>query len=511
MLRACQIYICARITNSKIYLLRKEKMHTLKESISQGLTFFQAGELALASNHFRGLLEDHPNHPDVAHLLGLVSYHQGEFGDALEQLRQAIELSPETAKYHYDLGNLYCAQKEYKNAINAYKKAVSLSPSDMHMHLSLANTYYEQGEVLNALSQYLKITQIDPFYPDVYCQLGKIYIELNEHHIAVELFRQAVSLKVGYLDASVYLGKSYWALGDTINARICLEECYQRAPNHPEVAALYAQIELLNKNFELGWQAYQKSVPEQPVWNGKSIKKDNYLFIWSENDLNKLFLFSHLIGTVENVEKEQVCFVGNTQECDFIQMIYPDIKIFDMDKENTYINHAKSAVHTSMGLLPKYCNQWKQDKGQPLFKINDQLLHKYREGYLHHTKNHPVVGCYFGPLADADSPSLLQWEQFVQDKPMIVFENVDYGQLEAMIHQVKALDLLITVDAPLAHVAAHCGVPVYLLVNHHPSWYWFLNAESTQWYDNVTLFRQEAAGTWDRTFETLNTHLRDIQ
>ena len=73
MLRACQIYICARITNSKIYLLRKEKMHTLKESISQGLTFFQAGELALASNHFRGLLEDHPNHPDVAHLLGLVS------------------------------------------------------------------------------------------------------------------------------------------------------------------------------------------------------------------------------------------------------------------------------------------------------------------------------------------------------------------------------------------------------------------------------------------------------
>ena len=69
----------------------------------------------------------------------------------------------------------------------------------------------------------------------------------------------------------------------------------------------------------------------------------------------------------------------------------------------------------------------------------------------------------------------------------------DYAETAALI---AALDLVITVDTSVVHVAGALGCPTWVLLPHAPDWRWLLNRNDTPWYDSVRLFRQPTAGDW---------------
>ena len=73
--------------------------------------------------------------------------------------------------------------------------------------------------------------------------------------------------------------------------------------------------------------------------------------------------------------------------------------------------------------------------------------------------------------------------------------------------QLCRLDLLITVDTGIAHLAGALGVPVWLLVSHVPDWRWGISGSSTPWYASVRLFRQPARGDWSRVLTNVNAAL----
>ena len=65
------------------------------------------------------------------------------------------------------------------------------------------------------------------------------------------------------------------------------------------------------------------------------------------------------------------------------------------------------------------------------------------------------------------------------------------------------MDLLITVDTAIAHLAGALGVKTYILLPYYPDWRWFDNEKKTEWYDSVTLFRQQDPKTWEDVFKQL--------
>jgi hypothetical protein len=84
-------------------------------------------------------------------------------------------------------------------------------------------------------------------------------------------------------------------------------------------------------------------------------------------------------------------------------------------------------------------------------------------------------------------------------------ELTDFAETAALI---ATLDLLITVDTSVAHLAASMGKPVWLLLAFVLDWRWLREREDTPWYPSMRLFRQPVPGAWDAVVEALRTALR---
>jgi ADP-heptose:LPS heptosyltransferase len=70
----------------------------------------------------------------------------------------------------------------------------------------------------------------------------------------------------------------------------------------------------------------------------------------------------------------------------------------------------------------------------------------------------------------------------------------NFNETAALVHQ---LDLVVTVDTSVAHLAGAMGKPVWLLLQHNPDWRWLLDRDDSPWYPTVRLFRQPGPGEWD--------------
>ena len=81
----------------------------------------------------------------------------------------------------------------------------------------------------------------------------------------------------------------------------------------------------------------------------------------------------------------------------------------------------------------------------------------------------------------------------------------DFTQTAAAL---KNLDVLVTVDTALAHLAGALGVKTYLLLCHAPDWRWFDNDKKTEWYPSVTIIKQQDRKTWEDVAEQLDKYLK---
>jgi ADP-heptose:LPS heptosyltransferase len=75
---------------------------------------------------------------------------------------------------------------------------------------------------------------------------------------------------------------------------------------------------------------------------------------------------------------------------------------------------------------------------------------------------------------------------------------------------VANLDLVITVDTAVAHLAGALGKPVWILLANAPDWRWFLEREDSPWYPTARLFRQSAHGNWQEVLARLERELRKL-
>ena len=85
--------------------------------------------------------------------------------------------------------------------------------------------------------------------------------------------------------------------------------------------------------------------------------------------------------------------------------------------------------------------------------------------------------------------------------------EADRMTLEGMAMAMQRLDLVITCDTSIAHLAGALGVPVWVALKHAPCWRWMLDGEDSPWYPTMRLFRQDRPGEWKRVCERMAQRL----
>ena len=104
-------------------------------------------------------------------------------------------------------------------------------------------------------------------------------------------------------------------------------------------------------------------------------------------------------------------------------------------------------------------------------------------------------------------------EQLEQSERPLPVENLgprldDFVDTAAVI---KNLDLVISPDTAVAHLAGALGVPVWVTVPFTPDWRWMLGRTDTPWYPTMRLFRQSAPGDWQGVFETIAAEVAGLR
>lgn len=207
------------------------------ELLAKGKSLQQAGRLIEAEEAYRGALDLAPHHPEVLHLLGLVSYRLNRFADAIHFLNQATEQQPSAPLYWFNLGVVSQKSGSPDNAIAAYRKAIALNPRYLEAQINLGNALRDKGDLGESIKAYHAALELNATHADIHNNLGVALKEQGHLDEAMAAYRKALALKPTHLEALNNLGLALMEAGTLHDAIASFQEALRILPGYQK--ALY--------------------------------------------------------------------------------------------------------------------------------------------------------------------------------------------------------------------------------------------------------------------------------
>ncbi len=476
----------------------------------------RAGRIEAAAAIYRRLLDIDPEHADAWHLLGLTLHQRGENSLAVPTIRRALGLNPQVANYHNSLGLALHGAGDLAGAVNALRTAVALDDGD-------ADAYNNLGMVLTDLRSFLAAREaleqslaLRPDHQGAIYNLGRVQVWLGNDAQAVRLLREACSrdpLNATYWNT---LGAALAQITEYDESRSALEKAIAIDPDRTDPHVILAHALLRDGQFKQGWEEHEwrlrrpEFAPRMQIepWHGEDIEERTIL-LWAEQGLGDAIQFvryaalvagrgarviiecpaslHRVFRTVSGVS--DVVAPGAAPNVDAHAALMSMPTIFGVQAPNSYI---KSPLHsiTGVGEQRRVGLVW---AGNPAHS-ND------------HNRSHSLVR--FAPLVRSDITflALQKGPRAADDAPegmLLTRLGESFGDFSDTAAALAGLDLLISVDTSVAHLAGALGIPTWLIVPPCPDWRWGRASESTVWYPSMRLFRQSLDEAPGAVFERL--------
>ncbi len=163
-----------------------------QQALQDAISLHQQGQLALAAQHYQSLLQGHPGHPDLLHLLGVIAYQEHRLDEAQALIEQAITAHPNEAQYYSNLGNVLHDKQRFSDAVKAYVRAVAIEQQrgvDNPVVLcNLGNSLMTLGRFDEATAVIEKAYQLAPEDAGVTAGYALLLKVLKRYEEAIPLF-----------------------------------------------------------------------------------------------------------------------------------------------------------------------------------------------------------------------------------------------------------------------------------------------------------------------------------
>ena len=193
------------------------------ESIQDGLAHYQAGRLQQAETIFQSILQEHPQHPDALHLLGVLKHRAGDHETAVGLIEEAIKSNPTAPAFFNNCGEVYRALQNYDSAIARYEQALILNPKYAEAFYNLGITLNQLGRHEEAIERYKQALVIKPDHHKAHNNRGNALRNLGRQEDAVTHYGQALAIRPNYAEAHYNLGNALQELGRHEEAIACYE------------------------------------------------------------------------------------------------------------------------------------------------------------------------------------------------------------------------------------------------------------------------------------------------
>jgi tetratricopeptide (TPR) repeat protein len=489
------------------------------------------GKLEEAADSFQKAIALKPECALVHYSLGNVFKEQRKLDKAIACQKQAIKLKPDYAMAYNNLGSLFQELGQFYEAVESYDRAIELKPDYAMAYNNLGSVLQELWQLDEAVECYDHAIELKPGYAMAYNNLGSVLQELGQLDEAVECYDYAIELKPDYAMAYNNLGSALQELGQLDEAIESYDHAIELMPDEPTAHKNRSTALLLTNKFKEGWAEYEWRLLtkdhslrnfQQPQWDGKRLN-GRHIFVHAEQGFGDTIQFIRYLPMVQSLGGHVIF------ECrQNIYQLLKDCAGIDNIVERTSHNNITVPfdVHVPLLSLPGIFGTTIDTipSKVPYITVDSMLVDKWRR-CLMSDENFKIGIVWSGNPRFRNrgrSCSLVDFSPLA-NIPGITFYSLQKGKASEETFQppegmqlinledglkdfadtaavITNLDLIISTDTAVVHLAGAIGKRVWVLLHRIPDWRWFLKQYDSPWYPDMRLFRQTQLHDWGSVF-----------
>jgi tetratricopeptide (TPR) repeat protein len=512
-----------------------------------GAIYEKSGNTAQAAHLYQKAIAAHPTDVKTEIRLADLEFNKGDYSEALEIYKKAVALDEKNSHVRYrialcykhlknnraamselqwlvnqdsknlsalhQLGVLHREEEELEKSAEYLTTAHDLRPSDLNIAMELANTLNMLNRDAESMELYIQILNVNPNITGALYNFGYTLKKQGLFHRALEVYDKVLAQKPDYALARFSRANTLLTLGD-------LAQGWQE--------------------YEWRFKAYNES-PEKfsaPLWDGSDINGKTIL-LCSEQGLGDTLQFVRYAQLLKNngahvIFEAQDSLVALLKLCPYIDTVF--------GRSDAVPGGAH--YHIPLLSLPRL---FKTDietipHDIPYLYADEQLVDYWREELSHDT-NFKVGICWQGnanystlalrhavaikslpvallaQLSEIPNVTVYSLQQVhgtdqldaVDSRYTIKQFGKEFDTLNGRFMDtaavIKNLDLVISVDTSIGHLAGGLGAPTWLLLPRVADWRWLLDRDDTPWYPTMRLFRQSTSGDWQEVIDRVKKEL----
>jgi tetratricopeptide (TPR) repeat protein len=551
--------------------LTQEGLHAAEACFRLGQITRRLGRASEASVWLNQALVHRAQWPEAHYEMALTCLALQKAQEAVFNLHKALELQPAHAGALRTLADLYRAAGRWREAVQNYAALLPLQPDDPTLFQYFGLCCQELDELQLAERAYLKTLRLGLDSPELQFNLGAVRLKQRRPQEAIVCFQNALQKDPRLTMANSAMANAYRLVGDLASAESCLRReleinpncadaavnlgvvlqekqrvgeaisCYRQAihlnPHHPILRWNYAIASLLAGDYETGWQEYEwrwhvkhKPKPkfQQPEWDGRDLAGRTIL-LYAEQGFGDTLMFIRYAPLIAQRNGRVVLecqpplkrLLAAMPELFRVVAEGEPLPQFDvhaplmslprlfgsaLDAEHRWEPYLRvpSGVGMELPVHPgrslKVGLAWASNPRHPIFSEKSLDLKRW-EPIL------KVPHCEFFSLQIDPSPSALA---FMKEQPHLHALHDQIHDFADTAGAIRRLDLVISVDTSVAHLAGGLGHTVWVMLPFSADWRWLLKRKDSPWYPTMRLFRQPQSGDWDSVVTDVVQHLTEL-
>ncbi len=506
-----------------------------------GLIFLETRRLENAVTAFQQALKADPQEPAAFNNLGIALEELGRSDTALACFDLAASLNPNYAEAHCNAGRVRFRQERWEESILCFHRAVAARPDHADAWHNMGLCFHKRRDFEQARACYDRVLSLNPTHHAAHLNQGNICLDLGDLNGMADWYRKALDLAVSDASACTNVGRMLEDLGRPAEAMECFDRALAKDPGHTDARFNRAALLLKLGRWSAGWEEYEwrfkradwrNAYPHRlPAlrWDGRRFAGKT-LLVHCEQGLGDAIQFARYLpqvkalgGTVlfeapaaltrlfrglRGIDELLEFSPNRMPTCGFdfqvpllslpgvfktsLENIPADVPYLTAEPAKTDewgIRLAGSSLKVGIVWAASGWNRALADKS---CRLSDFMT-------LATVPEVRFYGLQKGEPA-AETAGIPDDSAFVN----LGVEFADFSDTAALIAN---LDLIISVDTAVAHLAGAMGTPVWVLLPFCADWRWMVDRDLSPWYPTMRLFRQQAKGDWTGVFMRVRLEL----
>jgi len=500
-----------------------------------GVALLAGDRLDEAAAAFTRAVQLQPGLVEAQNNLGRVREEQGRLEEAVAYYRRAIALRPNYTEAWNNLGKAMQGLGEPEKAEAAFSRSLFLNPNQARVQNERALVLEKMGRLDEALAACETAIKLEPGLAEAHLNSAVMLHACRRTADAITACRRGLALRGDIALAWSNLGNYLISLNKTAEALAAFREARRLEPASPEFAFNEALVHLLDGNLRQAWEDHEwrwgvKATKTQrrptglsPAWNGSESLAGRSIVVYSEQGLGDTIQFARYIpllaergaqvhAVVQPSLQSLIARIEGVRSVGSVDGLWPDCDF------TCALLSLPRAFGTDLSSIPAKvpylaANQERVEKAAMwLASAGKHRIGAVWSGNPAHAndRNRSLPLSVLSPVLISAAPGWVSLQKSLRPAEAEILraagaidlsgQLADFEDTAAVLSQ---LDLVISVDTSVAHLAGAMGIPTWIFLPYAPDWRWFLDRDDSPWYPTVRLFRQTEPGNWDSVMARL--------